>query len=199
MKAILPPRPAARLRLDEVDGGVVVARYRDLRRLVRQPVRHGPSRAGLSRPRESASSAAPAERKADPSGWDCGQRAPCRILPAGGGAQDMDRPTKKPRVGGRSHDGTDQLFRVLVEGVVDYAIYMLDPNGIVTTWNAGAERSRATAPRRSSAGRSRPSTRPRIATGTFPIMPWPRRDAPAATRPRAGASARMARASGPAW
>ena len=29
---------------------------------------------------------------------------------------------------------------MLVEGVKDYAIYMLDPEGRVTTWNAGAER-----------------------------------------------------------
>jgi PAS domain S-box-containing protein len=31
-------------------------------------------------------------------------------------------------------------FRLLVEGVVDYAIYMLDPDGIVSNWNAGARR-----------------------------------------------------------
>ena len=31
-------------------------------------------------------------------------------------------------------------FRLLVEGVVDYAIYMLDPTGIITSWNAGGER-----------------------------------------------------------
>ena len=31
-------------------------------------------------------------------------------------------------------------FRVLVEGVVDYAIYMLDPTGVITNWNAGGER-----------------------------------------------------------
>ncbi|MFL6734587.1 MAG: PAS domain S-box protein [Sphingomicrobium sp.] len=31
-------------------------------------------------------------------------------------------------------------FQLLVQSVVDYAIYMLDPNGIVTSWNAGAER-----------------------------------------------------------
>jgi PAS domain S-box-containing protein len=31
-------------------------------------------------------------------------------------------------------------FRLLVESVVDYAIFMLDPQGIVLTWNAGAER-----------------------------------------------------------
>lgn len=34
----------------------------------------------------------------------------------------------------------EQEFRLLVEGVTDYAIYMLDPSGLVTTWNAGAER-----------------------------------------------------------
>ncbi|MBB5709647.1 hybrid sensor histidine kinase/response regulator [Sphingomonas xinjiangensis] len=31
-------------------------------------------------------------------------------------------------------------FQLLVESVTDYAIYMLDPNGRVVTWNAGAER-----------------------------------------------------------
>ena len=33
---------------------------------------------------------------------------------------------------------TEQRFRVLVEGVRDYAIYMLDPEGRVTNWNTGA-------------------------------------------------------------
>ncbi|MCC7346644.1 MAG: response regulator [Variibacter sp.] len=31
-------------------------------------------------------------------------------------------------------------FQYLVEGVVDYALFMLDPSGIITNWNAGAER-----------------------------------------------------------
>ncbi len=31
-------------------------------------------------------------------------------------------------------------FKILVEGVKDYAIFMLDVNGRVTTWNSGAER-----------------------------------------------------------
>jgi PAS domain S-box-containing protein len=35
---------------------------------------------------------------------------------------------------------TDDPFRLLVQSIVDYAIYMLDTNGIVTSWNAGAER-----------------------------------------------------------
>src|SRR5690348_10435340 len=32
------------------------------------------------------------------------------------------------------------LYRLLVESVRDYAIFVLDPNGIVSSWNAGAER-----------------------------------------------------------
>ncbi len=36
--------------------------------------------------------------------------------------------------------GSEDDFRLLVEGIEDYAIFMLDPAGHVTTWNAGAER-----------------------------------------------------------
>src|SRR5262245_51154063 len=35
---------------------------------------------------------------------------------------------------------SERRFRILVEGVFDYAIYMLDPSGIVTNWNSGAQR-----------------------------------------------------------
>jgi PAS domain S-box-containing protein len=35
---------------------------------------------------------------------------------------------------------SERRFRLLVEGVVDYAIFMLDPNGVVANWNRGAER-----------------------------------------------------------
>ncbi|WP_332812331.1 hybrid sensor histidine kinase/response regulator [Sphingomonas sp.] len=34
---------------------------------------------------------------------------------------------------------SEQRFRMLVQGVRDYAIYMLDPTGLITNWNAGAE------------------------------------------------------------
>ena len=36
--------------------------------------------------------------------------------------------------------GTDTQFRALVEAVTGYAIFMLDPEGRVATWNPGAER-----------------------------------------------------------
>ncbi|MBV9123380.1 MAG: PAS domain S-box protein [Planctomycetes bacterium] len=35
---------------------------------------------------------------------------------------------------------SEERFRLLVEGVKEYAIYLLDPDGRVVTWNAGAER-----------------------------------------------------------
>jgi PAS domain S-box-containing protein len=35
---------------------------------------------------------------------------------------------------------SEERFRLLVEGVVDYAIIMLDPEGVVSSWNPGAER-----------------------------------------------------------
>ena len=35
---------------------------------------------------------------------------------------------------------TNERFRLLVESVKDYAIFLLDPRGIVTSWNVGAER-----------------------------------------------------------
>jgi PAS domain S-box-containing protein len=38
-----------------------------------------------------------------------------------------------------AHHGTDP-FRLLVESVVDYAIFMVDPAGAVASWNPGAER-----------------------------------------------------------
>ncbi|RVA70881.1 PAS domain-containing sensor histidine kinase, partial [Mesorhizobium sp. M7A.F.Ca.CA.001.08.2.1] len=33
-----------------------------------------------------------------------------------------------------------EQFQRLVQGVTDYAIYMLDPEGVITSWNSGAER-----------------------------------------------------------
>ncbi len=43
---------------------------------------------------------------------------------------------------GRNHVTSDALFRILVESVEDYAIFMLDTTGHVATWNAGAQRSK---------------------------------------------------------
>jgi PAS domain-containing protein len=35
---------------------------------------------------------------------------------------------------------SEERFRLLVEGVKDYAIFILDTDGYITTWNLGAQR-----------------------------------------------------------
>jgi PAS domain S-box-containing protein len=49
---------------------------------------------------------------------------------------DKDRSTR----GADNLRQSEERFRLLVESVRDYAIFMLDPQGHVLTWNAGAER-----------------------------------------------------------
>jgi hypothetical protein len=62
----------------------------------------------------------------------------------------------------------DASYRALVQGVSDYAILMLDREGFVRSWNAGAERIKATRPTRSSASISPSSIRRRRSTAAGP-------------------------------
>src|SRR6202000_1469885 len=48
----------------------------------------------------------------------------------------MDQPGKEQR----DLFESERSFRLLVENVADYALYMLDPSGIITSWNIGGER-----------------------------------------------------------
>lgn len=41
---------------------------------------------------------------------------------------------------------SERSFRLLVENVVDYALYMLDPTGIITSWNIGGQRIKGYSP-----------------------------------------------------
>jgi len=45
-------------------------------------------------------------------------------------------PSPSPELGSQRHES----FHLLVDSVVDYAIFMLDPTGRVLTWNGGARR-----------------------------------------------------------
>ncbi len=46
---------------------------------------------------------------------------------------------ERNRVEEKMRSGEEQ-FRLLVESVEEYAIYMLDPQGVIATWNSGAQR-----------------------------------------------------------
>ena len=41
---------------------------------------------------------------------------------------------------------SERNFRLLVEGVADYALYMLDPSGVITSWNIGGQRIKGYSP-----------------------------------------------------
>src|SRR6266481_8105341 len=41
---------------------------------------------------------------------------------------------------------SERNFRLLVEAVADYALYMLDPTGLITSWNIGAQRIKGYTP-----------------------------------------------------
>jgi PAS domain-containing protein len=83
----------------------------------------------------------------------------------------------------------DEQFRLLVENVTEYAIFLLDATGRVMSWNTGAERIKG--------------YRPQDIIGRHFSIFYPPDERAAGTpeRPlqRAGACARTARASGPTW
>jgi PAS domain S-box-containing protein len=55
------------------------------------------------------------------------------------GYAKITRDVSEKREADRALYESEQRFRLLVQGVRDYAIYMLDPTGVITNWNAGAE------------------------------------------------------------
>ena len=57
-----------------------------------------------------------------------------------GGSAAMLEDTFEHHVALARRAESDELFRLLVESVQDYAILMLSPEGTVMTWNLGAER-----------------------------------------------------------
>jgi PAS domain S-box-containing protein len=92
-----------------------------------------------------------------------------------------------------------ERFRRLVDSVKDYAILMLDPEGKVETWNAGAHAILGYGAREISGGPSRPSIRPRVSTRGGPRASSRSPARRGASRRKLGASARTARGSGRAY
>ncbi|NKJ20331.1 PAS domain-containing sensor histidine kinase [Dyella sp. SG609] len=74
----------------------------------------------------------------DPACGDDGEQAGYAIL-----ARDLTAAKQAQETLRRS----EEQFRILVQGVTDYAIYLLDPEGKVSSWNAGAQRIKGYAPR----------------------------------------------------
>jgi PAS domain S-box-containing protein len=56
------------------------------------------------------------------------------------GYAKITRDITEHKLAAQTLQASEQQFRMLVQGVTDYAIYMLSPEGKVTNWNAGAQR-----------------------------------------------------------
>ena len=54
-------------------------------------------------------------------------------------ASVIDRTEREREQTEQARSASEERFRLLLDGVRDYAIYMLDPDGRVVSWNAGAE------------------------------------------------------------
>ncbi len=62
------------------------------------------------------------------------------------GYAKVTRDLTERREAERAFRDSEEQFRILVQGVTDYAIYMIDPKGKITNWNAGAQRIKGYAP-----------------------------------------------------
>ncbi|MES2340182.1 MAG: PAS domain S-box protein [Pseudomonadota bacterium] len=56
------------------------------------------------------------------------------------GFAKITRDLTERKIAQESLKRSEEQFRLLVQGVTDYAIYMLDCGGLVSSWNAGAQR-----------------------------------------------------------
>src|SRR5262245_58615459 len=53
---------------------------------------------------------------------------------------------RKEKPGQRDLFESERHFRLLVEEMADYALYMLDPTGVITSWNVGGQRIKGYTP-----------------------------------------------------
>jgi PAS domain S-box-containing protein len=61
-------------------------------------------------------------------------------LVAAAAVWDIQRDSARRRLAEEPHRDGDEKYRMLLDGVRDFAIFMLDPQGRVISWNPGAER-----------------------------------------------------------
>lgn len=58
------------------------------------------------------------------------------------GYSNVTRDLTQQRIAEQKLRESEERFRLMIESVHDYSIFMLDPNGVIVTWNKGAERNK---------------------------------------------------------
>jgi PAS domain S-box-containing protein len=91
---------------------------------------------------------------------------------------------------------SEERFRLLVERVTEYAIFMLDVNGYVTTWNGGAERIKGYTAKEIIGQHFRVFYPKDVAASGYPDFELKTAAAEASSSTTAGACARTGRVSG---
>ncbi len=92
---------------------------------------------------------------------------------------------------------SERQFKLLVDGISEYALYMLDPSGIITNWNTGAERIKGYRADEIIGQHFGKFYSQEDRRRGAPAAMLRRRAATAAARPKDGASGKAAAASGP--
>lgn len=94
---------------------------------------------------------------------------------------------------------SQEQFRLLVQSVTDYAIYMLDHRGRITNWNLGAQRIKGYLPEEVIGRHFSCFYTPKTARPASRPAAWPPPNAKGVSRRKAGGCAKTAVASGPTW
>jgi PAS domain S-box-containing protein len=94
---------------------------------------------------------------------------------------------------------SEERFRLLVDGVQDYAIYMLDPDGKITSWNSGAQRITGYNADQVIGRSTEMFHRPKTCARTRRAKRCASRSCTAGRTRARGACARTVRPSGPTW
>jgi PAS domain S-box-containing protein len=92
---------------------------------------------------------------------------------------------------------TERRFRILVQGVTDYAIFMLDPEGKVSNWNTGAQHIKGYAANEIVGQHFSRFYTPEDCEAGVPWKALQTAEREAGSLPKDGGSARMGAASGP--
>ena len=108
------------------------------------------------------------------------------------------RPQRRAR-GQEALRRSQEQFRLLVQSVTDYAIYMLDHRGRITNWNLGAQRIKGYLPEEVIGRHFSCFYTPKTARPANRPAAWPPPNAKDVSRRKAGGCARTAVASGPTW